>query len=216
MDFLEVVTGGAHPEARLPMVIALHGLGQSKEYLADRLVDFTMPVRLIIPDAFYDRTGGREGRRWWRGGHPQGLQALMAEAIPEAAYLLAPFVEGIAACRPTVGRPVIAGHSQGGYVALGFAATHPNLISGSAPSAAWRPVALWDDVPRVLVRAIHGKFDDGVPYDRSMEYYEEMMARGAPLIVRTTNAGHSLTSTNRLAWRDEIEALVVGSGVPIA
>lgn len=204
MTYSEIVTGGADPNAYLPMIIALHGLGQDKEYLENKLKDFHMPARIIIPDAFYDRTGGRPGRRWWRGSHPGGLQGLMTDRIPEASDLLAEFVDDMPHCRPTLGLPVVAGHSQGGYVALDFAASHPELIRAVVPSAAWRPVALWDIEPVAPVFAIHGAHDTGVPYDRSLEYYDEMIARGAPVHLRTTSGAHSLGSTNLAAWQEEM------------
>ena len=205
--FTEMLTGGAQPGDQLPMVIALHGLGHSKEYLEGKLEGLGT-ARVIIPDALYDRTEGRPGRRWWKGWHPEGLQAFMAEALPETSARIAPFVEGIQRCDPTYGRPVIAGHSQGGYVALDFAASFPELIKGSVPISAWRPTAIWDIEPLAPVVAIHGSSDDGVPYDRSREYYEEMIARGVPLTFRTTSTGHSLTTTNLNAWKQEIEGML--------
>jgi hypothetical protein len=41
-----------------------------------------------------------------------------------------------------------------------------------------------------------------------MGYYSEMISRGAPVAVRTTNAGHSLSTTNLQAWQDEIKSLM--------
>lgn len=202
MDYLEIVTGGADPDDYLPMIIALHGLGQDKEYLANKLADFDERARIIIPDAFYDRGDNYDGRKWWRGYHPDGLQAFMAEAIPEASKKLAPFVAELPHCVPTLGDPIIAGHSQGGYIALDFAASFPELITASVPSAAWRPVALWDIEPAAPVLAIHGANDTGVDYERSLEYYEEMIARGAPVELLTTSGAHTLGSKNLAAWHD--------------
>lgn len=209
LNYIELVTGGAHPDDYLPMVIALHGLGQDKEYLANKLDDFEVPARIIIPDAFYDRTGDLPGRKWWSGYHPDGLQAHMAEKIPEASEKLAPFVAELPRCLPTLGSPVIAGHSQGGYIALDFAASFPELISASTPSAAWRPVALWDIEPRARVIAMHGEKENH--FERSLEYYEEMIARGAPVELHTTSGAHSLGSTNLSAWQ---AAIAQALGVP--
>jgi len=204
MEYLEIVTGGADPDEYLPMIIALHGLGQDKEYLADKLSDFPLPARIIIPDAFYDRGDGLDGRKWWKGYSPQGFQAFLAEAIPAASDKLAAFVAELPDCVPTIGDPIIAGHSQGGYVALDFAASWPELVSASVPSAAWRPEALWDIEPGVPVFAIHGTKDDGVPYDRSLDYYQEMSDRGLDVYLDSTSGAHSLSSTNLAAWYDAL------------
>jgi predicted esterase len=204
LTYTEILTGGATANETLPMVIALHGLGQTKEYLVNKLNGLNLRARVIIPDAFYDRTGDLPGRKWWKGYHPQGLQAHMTEVIPEASEKLAPFVARLPRCRPTIGLPVLAGHSQGGYIVLDFAAAYPQLVSGIVSSASWRPVALWDDVPVAPVIAVHGKNDTGVDYDRSLEYYEEMIARGAPLEHRATNGSHSLGTSNLNAWKQAI------------
>lgn len=204
MDYIELVTGGADPDEYLPMIIALHGLGQDKEYLADKLSDFPYPARIIIPDAFYDRGEDLDGRKWWRGYSPQGFQHFLSEAIPEASDKLAAFVAELPHCVPTIGDPIIAGHSQGGYVALDFAASWPELVSASVPSAAWRPELLWDVEPQVPVYAIHGENDDGVPFDRSLEYYVEMSERGLPVYLDATSGAHRLASTNLAAWYDNL------------
>lgn len=209
--YTEIVTGGASPNDTLPMVIALHGLGQDKEYLVNKLQSLNIRARVIIPDGLYDRKEGLSGRRWWRGYNPAGLQAHMAEKIPEAVELLAPFVARLPRCRPTIGLPLVVGHSQGGYVALEFA-LYPQLVSGVVSSAAWRPVALWDDEPVTPVIAVHGKNDTGVDYDRSLEYYEEMIARGLPFEHRPTNGSHSLGTTNLNAWKQAIIDSLTSSG----
>lgn len=208
LNFIEVLTGGAQPGERLPMVIALHGLGYDKFSIEDPLKGLGT-ARVIIPDAFYDRSEGLSGRRWWKGSSGntfKSFQDYLAWAIPDASENLAPFVEGIQKCYPTYGKPVITGHSQGGYVALDFAASFPNLIKGSVPISALRPKGIWDNEPRVPVSAIMGKHDDN--YDVGKEYYEEMIARGAPLTFRTTGGAHRLAEANITAWRQEIESLL--------
>jgi predicted esterase len=209
--YTEIVTGGANPNASLPMVIALHGLGQDKEYMANKLAGLDFPARIIIPDGLYDRAEGYPGRRWWRGYNPAGLQAHMTEKIPEAVELLAPFVARIQNCRPTIGRPLVVGHSQGGYVALEFA-LYPQLVSGVVSSAAWRPVALWNEEPVTPVIAVHGKNDTGVDYDRSLDYYEEMIDRGLDFEHRPTSGSHSLGTTNLNAFKQAIIDSLTRSG----
>jgi phospholipase/carboxylesterase len=204
IDYIELVTGGADPDEYLPMIIALHGLGQDKEYLADKLSDFPYPARIILPDAFYDRGSDLPGRKWWTGYSPQGFQHFLSEAIPEASDKLAAFVAELPQCVPTVGYPIMAGHSQGGYIALDFAASWPRLISASVPSAAWRPTLLWDLEPEVPVYAIHGENDDGVPYDRSVEYYVEMNDRGLDVYLDSTSGAHRLGTVNLQAWFDNL------------
>ena len=206
IDFIELVTGGAEEAEELPMVIVLHGLGHDKEYTARFFDAWEKPVRVILPDGFYKRKQG--GRTWWRGYHPKGLQAFMAEAIPEASDKLEAFVRDVQECFDTLDLPVIAGHSMGGYIALDFANSHPELIRGAAPSAAWRPVALWDREPEVPVYAVHGKHDTGVPYERSKAYYDQMAERGREVELTTIPTAHKLTKKLASHWRPQIERLL--------
>jgi hypothetical protein len=56
--YVELITGGAMPEAELPMVIALHGRGDRPERFAQFLRGFDRPARVVLPAGIVPATGG--------------------------------------------------------------------------------------------------------------------------------------------------------------
>jgi len=145
--FLETVTPGAKTSAPLPLVIALHPQGGSP---ADFLAFFgglSGRARIILPAA--DEKNGRWS--WYRGNSTD----TGASGPRLAAKRLKPFLAQIIATRPTVGKPIVVGYSQGAIVALTMAVTESATlgtvvsISGRLPPlcfqkcAAQPPVRLW-------------------------------------------------------------------------
>jgi predicted esterase len=198
VDYLEIVTAGADPNARLPMIVSLHGLGYDYEAHIKHLEQIKVPVRIILPNAFYEKSGPKK-RAWWPSYSNKALQ--------DASKWLAQFVYLIQQCRPTVGKPVMTGHSMGGYIAIDFATQFPELISFSVPFAGARSSALWDIEPRVPVYAVHGMLDNS--YDKAAAYYHAMSKRGLPVYLTSVEGGaHRIASANAEAWRGVLTHLV--------
>jgi len=200
IDYLEIVTAGADPNARLPMIISLHGLGYDYTAHIKWLESLPVPARIILPNGFFEKTSSKK-RAWWSSYSNKALQ--------DASKGLAGFVHLIQQCRPTVAKPIITGHSMGGFVALDFAAQFPELISFSVPVAATRSSALWDIEPRVPVHGIHGKLDNS--YNKGASYYYEMSERGLPVYLTTVNSGgHRIANANADAWRQVLSQIITG------
>jgi len=199
IDYLEIVTGGADPNSRLPMIISLHGLGYDFNAHIKWLEELQVPARVILPNGFLPRSNNESKRTWWKSYSHKALQ--------DASKGIAQFVHLIQQCRPTVGRPVITGHSMGGFIALDFATQFPELISFSVPVAATRGSSLWDIHPQVPVYAVHGKLDNS--YSSAVSYYHEMHERGLPVYLTTVDSGsHRIASANAEAWRSVLEHLI--------
>ena len=199
LDYVEIVTGGVDPNSRLPMIISLHGLGYNSSSHIKWLEQIGVPARIILPNGFYAQSGNQSKRVWWR--------SYSHTALKNASKGIARFVWLIQQCRPTVGRPVITGHSMGGFVALDFATQFPELISASVPVAATRSKSLWDIYPRVPVHAVHGKLDNS--YSSGAAYYYEMSQRGLPVYLTTVDGGaHRISSANAEAWIRVLSYLV--------
>src|SRR5689334_2813394 len=49
IHYLEFVTAGADPESPLPMIVAIHGLGDSPQGFRSLLEGFDRPARVILP-----------------------------------------------------------------------------------------------------------------------------------------------------------------------
>lgn len=199
VDYIEFVTGGAGANDELPMVISLHGLGYDNTAHIKWLEEITTPTRVILPNGFFEKTG-RTKRAWW--------PSYSDRALKDASRGLADFVYRIQQCRPTRGKPVMTGHSMGGYVALDFATQFPELISASVPVAATRSKRLWDAHPGVPVHGIHGELDNS--FESANKYYYEMYERGLPVgMTAVPSAPHRLTSRTAGPWRDILVSFFV-------
>jgi len=199
VDYIEFVTGGASVNDELPMIISLHGLGYDNTAHIKWLEEISTPARVILPNGFVEKTG-RTKRAWW--------PSYSDRALKDASGWLADFVYRIQQCRPTRGKPVMTGHSMGGYVALDFATQFPELISASVPVAATRSKRLWDTHPGVPVHGLHGELDNS--FEGANKYYYEMYERGLPVAMTAVpGAPHRLTSKTAGPWRDILVSFFV-------
>lgn len=165
VEYFEVVIGGAKIDDRLPMVVAIHGLGDQPQHFAGLLADLDTPVRLVFPRALDPYEGG--GYSWFplRARTPDVDK--LAEGMTRATHALAGAVRQLVAERPTKGRPVLTGFSQGGMLTFALATSHPSLFSAAFPVGGWLPPPLWPiatDDPRDYppIVALHGDTDKAV------------------------------------------------------
>lgn len=199
IDYIEIVTAGASTSDRLPMIVSLHGLGYDFNAHVKWLEQLKTPARVILPNALFTQSSSESKRAWWPSYSNKALQ--------NASKSLAQFVYLIQQCRPTTGKPVITGHSQGGYVAIDFATQFPELISASVPVAGARNGLLWDIVPRVPMYPVHGTLDSS--YESAFKYYNEMSSRGLPVYLTAVEGGaHRISTKNAEAWRYVLEHLI--------
>jgi phospholipase/carboxylesterase len=177
LSYHEVVTGGADPNARLPMIIVFHGLGDTGANIVRFFEYFDTPARLIFPNGILP---WKNNYAWFQLRARTEDQEGLAQEVAYAADSFLPFLRTIAMCRPTVGNPIITGHSQGGIMTLGLATRHRRYVRAAVPVSAWLPPRLWSaKLPTTY--AIHGTKDRTVPYDRSAEYYQTIINAGAPV-----------------------------------
>ncbi len=181
LHYYEVVTGGADIDARLPMLVALHGLGDRPETFSSLLRAIDLPARLIFPRALDEYEGG--GFSWFaqRARDPQIAQ--LASGITRAAHAVAATVHDLLAQRSTRGRPVVTGFSQGGMVTFALATSHPELFSAAFPVGGWLPPPLWPehlDDPRDYppIVALHGDIDRAVALGPTQAAISELRRLG--------------------------------------
>jgi phospholipase/carboxylesterase len=180
LRYLEIVRGD-RADARLPMVVMIHGMGDRAR--ADWLdaIGVTQPARFILPEA-PDAYG--DGYSWFgykvRGDNPQSA---LADSIASATERVARALEVLRAQRPTLGRPIVTGFSQGGMLSFALALRHPELIelaqpiSGTLPEPLW-PTAKAADDRRPPIRALHGTADEIVPIDGPRGLTAKLQALG--------------------------------------
>jgi phospholipase/carboxylesterase len=176
-------TGGASARDEVPMVVAIHGLGDRPDRFA-LFAQYPRPARVLVPQAPAPHGGGFS---WFpirvRGSDP----AKVAAGMRVAAGKLAAMIEAATARHPTRGKPVVTGFSQGGMLSFALAVEHPQLIAGAVPIAGWLPEPMWPRAAPVSappIVALHGDADpvlpiqptrDGVGHLRSIGWTAELL-----------------------------------------
>jgi phospholipase/carboxylesterase len=165
LERLELVTGGARADDALPLVVAIHGLGDTPSGLVPLFEGFPLAARVVLPRAPTPHAGGGS---WFPLPWDRGGEAAFERGVAAAAAQLAALLETLPRERPTEGRPVVTGFSQGGILAFALATTRPDLVSAAIPIAGGLPRGLWPRaLPRgasaVRLRALHGRNDEVLP-----------------------------------------------------
>jgi len=162
--YLEHMTGGARPDERVPMIVALHPMGGDPADLLELLRRYRRRARLILP---YGHPSG--GMYIWYDSVGDDVAASL---VTREADRIAAALGALAAARPTVGKPLVTGFSQGGIMTFALAVTHPEALAAAFPISGLLPPSLYPSAalsseprPATLppVAAFHGASDLAVP-----------------------------------------------------
>lgn len=196
VDYLEARTADAPTDAELPMVILLHGRQSTPAQIANAAVALPKPARLIAPQGF---VAGPEGQRSWFEGDGTSL---VEEAL-DLATELESFVEAIQKCRPTRGKPLVAGYDEGALIAYALATDLPDQIEGAVGAAGPLPAGLGPVVAETHV--VHGRDDAEVPFEPVGQAAAAMAGVGAPIHLHPmSGVGHGLRGALQLEWLQRI------------
>lgn len=209
LSFIEIVTGGAEERSALPLVVAIHGLGDSPRGFVGVFHGFGAKARVLLPAG---PTPYGRGHSWFPF-RPGRTEAELAEGIREAAEQVRAFVTWAARARPTQGKPIITGFSQGGMVSFAVAVLYPTLVRAAFPVGGALPRPLWPDgapsrdAPPIV--ALHGETDSVVPFEPTRASVEHLRSLGfAVKLERFAGVGHSMPPPVRTALHDALaEAL---------
>jgi phospholipase/carboxylesterase len=201
LPYVEIVTGGAAADAQLPLVIALHGRGDTAEAFAELFREFTVPARVAILRP--PRPWG-DGQAWFlvARAHEENRPATAVELLGLADRVVAT-AEKIRASRPTRGRAVVMGFSQGGMLAWAIAVKHPRAFAAVFPIAGFLFPEMLERVrvdaaamPKIV--AFHGDADPLVPIDEDRKGVRALEKRGVRAELRVyPGVGHELPSPLR-------------------
>ena len=158
LEHLEVVTGGASADDELPMIVAIHGLGSSPDRFARLFHGLEVPARVVLPAG---TTPWGPGFSWMS---PSLDDAAAQRQIDDAADRVAGLIQEVRASRPTSGRAVVTGFSQGGILSFVVAVRHPRLVAAAVPVSGRLPRPAWPPVggsgrATPVIRALHGAAD---------------------------------------------------------
>jgi len=153
---------GVDPASELPLVMAIHGLGDRPENFAPVLSDLDEPARLIVPRGL---SAYGDGFSWFpfRG---ELREEALERGVRASAQALAKALEALQKTRPTRGRPIVTGFSQGGALSFALAVLHPTSVAASIPVGGWVAFPLPKEAPaapRPPITALHGAADSLIP-----------------------------------------------------
>jgi len=207
VHYIELVTGGAATEDRLPMILAIHGLGDTPAHFAGVLRGFDRPARVILPRGL-DAYG--QGWSWFEYRAADNDPERLAAGIRAAADRLAPAIEQLARERPTVGAPIVTGFSQGGMLSFALAVEHGELIAAALPIGGalpepMQPEPIADETgapPTVApIHAFHGEADTRVPLAPTAAAVEQLRAAGFEASLRSyPGVGHTISPQLHDDW----------------
>lgn len=183
--YIEQMTGGARPEQPVPMIVALHPMGGDPAELLPLFARYRRRARLILPY-----------------GHPSGGQYIWYDSVREdvAAPLVMREVDrlvtaltALVAARPTVGKPLLTGFSQGGIMTFALVVSHPDSMAAAFPISGLLPPSLYPSaalrsVPRPAtlppIIAFHGAADLAVPTTSARASIAELRRAGYSAALR--------------------------------
>jgi predicted esterase len=183
-EYIIRTSGDCSSSDTLPMIIALHGNGDTTDNFFKTLFDnFDYPARFVVVRGPVDYAWFSLGSRAWpmeSGGLREYGDAL-ADAVP---VLLERF--------PTEGKPIVVGFSGGAFFAYYLAACHSDMFSYIFPLSGGLPNTLSCKSAYVGARVIafHGNKDQVVEFNMGMDAVQYLRQRGLNAELITFDGGH--------------------------
>lgn len=201
-DYIEFTTGGANLNEKLPLIVFFHSLSANPGKLSEHIKVINSKARVVMPSGHF---GTSSYPKWWELRAATEHQSELAEQMSYAAKQISPFVKLISSCRPTVGRPIITGHSQGGMMTMAVAAESPSSFRAAIPVSGWLPRDLWPkSLPETI--AIHGTGDRTVDFDRTADFISRANGAGLPIeLIPIDSHKHGLSGDMKSTWLDAID-----------
>lgn len=210
LEYKELLTNSARADERLPLIIAIHGLGGSPDSFRNAIVNLPVAARVILPQA---PISWHLGFAWFTVRLSSGDMKGLAQGIAKAASRVARLVEHLEKKLPTRGRPILTGFSQGGMISFAVAVKHPQTIGYAIPISGTLPELLWPQSgapPNApIIHALHGKNDRIVPFtltSRLVTHLEKMNYNAT--LESYPDTEHTISQEMREQWFALIEGAI--------
>lgn len=209
--YLEVVIGDAELDDPLPMLVMIHGRGSSAQIPGGPFLGLTHPVRVIVPQA-PDRLGS--GWQWLPVYVGQGLVDRLSATLFQTASRLAAMLRGLSEERPTIGRLIVSGFSQGGLLTLAMALHHDDLVGYAFPLASWLPPPLEPTYRRTdlvypRIRSMHGTADPTIPLGPTRALFDRLAGLGFDVeLVEFEGVEHTISEDENAVFHQWLENAV--------
>ncbi len=196
LEFLEFTTGNAKNTDKLPLIVGVHGMGDNPQSFSRLLRGLDFPARVIIPRG---PTPHGRGARWFASSRGNIDREDLAVEMKESGLRLAALLQWLPKQRPTLGKPVVLGFSQGGMLSFLLAIEHGETIGAAFPLAGTLPRALWPTssakTAAVPICALHGDADRVLPLPPTQKLTQHLLDQQAHTALTIyPGIGHSLSS----------------------
>lgn len=181
-------TIAARDDQTLPLIVALHGLGDDPESFLTLFDGLDAPARIVAaraPDPY------AVGTSWY----PIDDKARAASVIRQRAAQLLRLADHVAAHKKTRGRPIVTGFSQGGVLSFALAAIAPERLTAALPIAGMLPTAIAPRSvqPALRIVAFHGVEDPRIPHADAEAAVARFRAAGADVeLLSFPRVGHAI------------------------
>jgi phospholipase/carboxylesterase len=207
LTYEELVTGGASTAQTLPMIIAVHGMGDRPENFKELFSDFPKAARVILPQAPKSYFSGYS---WFDIRFPISRSAEeLSPGIRAAAKLVSTLLLKLSKELPTEGKPAITGFSQGGAISYAAAAMYPSFIAFAVPLSGAIPPSLYppkSDVPPPPICAAHGDKDELIPIEGARQSVRAFNAAGGRAsLTEIAGLRHTVDSSMREFLFDKLQ-----------
>jgi phospholipase/carboxylesterase len=200
------------------MLVALHYIGSTPTGTARDYAELRVPARVILPAGPYRYSSVpryREGYSWFPDGYYDWGDDDQTASAMEELRRLASFVKRLTQVRPTLGRPVVTGYSQGGDLVHLLTLHYPEMLSGALPMGARFPSAWQRGAPATVdklpsIHIFHGEADQIVPVSESAAAKAYFTTIGAAVVLHTySETGHDYSSAMKNDFQRIAEELLV-------
>lgn len=207
IDYDELIIG--EDRNNLPILIVFHGLGSNKSGMINFFNDFMIPVRIIFPNGIEQYKNSKTGRQWWELRSKTENQDLLADQIIDSVNKFIDFIEEIKIKYPN--SPVyLAGHSQGGMMALALSVLYPECFDGVSIASVWLPEKIqnkFNNDFKIETFIVHGTKDGTVSFNRTDEWLESINDKDLTYI-EASDMGHGLKDDLLYEWIDGIYGIM--------
>ncbi|MEZ4219434.1 MAG: alpha/beta fold hydrolase [Polyangiaceae bacterium] len=206
LDAVVRLTAGAGATDELPLIVALHGLGDTPESFGQLFREFPSPARVVMLRAPAAYGSGFS----WFPYRPDATDAERAAAFAPPAKRVAETIAVLEQRYPTHGKAILTGFSQGGMLSFTVAAQHPRRIAAAFPLGGLMPPQLLPstksaELPHVV--ALHGQVDDRVSPTAAKSAVDALKSRGYDARFQAFPAvGHSISAEMRVRLFELIQA----------
>lgn len=194
-----------------PIVIAIHGLGDTNEAYLEAMRQLGLSAIVVAPRAPIEWEGGYAWFRM-RAGERETNPEWFREGVLSAAERVLALAHRSRLRSDVCGLPIVTGFSQGGMITLALAALHPNDFSSAVAVGGFLAegiIPVDDAADTFRIAALNGVVDPLVVIEDARDSVDRLASHGHEINLREYDGvGHTLGEPIFSDLRTELTAAV--------